>query len=285
MKKEQEKITEPEKILHILDLDHPGAHDPEYRLRREKIAELARTFRKDPATIPIVQYTENENSVWRDVNEILSDLHPDTACSRYLYARKRLDIPQDHIPQMRDLNNRVRRFNRMQLGPVEGLVDSRSFLSSLGDGRMLCTQYIRHHSRPTFTPEPDAIHEFIGHVPMFADKDLVEFSKLIGIAARTASDEQLVWIERLYWFTLEYGLIEENGEPKAFGAGLLAGIEDLQNAFKSEARILDFDIETVINTPYNYSFLQDEYFIIPSFEFLKRQTEVLIKTLAKQHAK
>ncbi len=269
---------EPAEILGILDLDHPGAHDPEYRKRREHIGQVAKDFRKNPAIIPLVEYTKDEHKTWQTVNDILSDLHPTRACSMYLRARKHLDIPRDHIPQMRELSAIVSRFNGMKLAPVEGLIDSRSFLTSLANKRMFCTQYIRHHSRPTFTPEPDIIHEFLGHVPTFADPDLVSFSKLIGEAAKIATLPQLTQLERLYWYTLEYGLIEENGQPKAFGAGPLAGIEDLNNAFKPDADIRPFTMAEVLNTDYQYSFIQQRYFIIPSFEFLRKETEKLIAT-------
>ncbi len=271
------KPLEPKQILAILDLDHPGATDPEYRTRREQIARLAQQFRREPNAIPLLEYTPQEHATWKEVNGVLSSLHPDRACGMYLRARKKLHIPQNHIPQMRELSHSVSLFNGMRLAPIEGLVDSRSFLISLANKRMLCTQYIRHHSRPTFTPEPDAIHEFIGHVPTFADADLVEFTRLIGQAATEASEEELKQLERLYWFTLEYGMIEEHGNPKAFGAGLLAGIEDMNNAFRADADIRPFTIEEVINTDYNYSFLQQRYFVISSFEFLKEETKKFIR--------
>ncbi len=273
---QNQSLPEPKNILQILDLDHPGAKDPDYRIRREMIARLARQYRQNPNIVPTLEYTQEEHATWREVYGMLDELHPERACAMYNRARKILEIPKDRIPQMRDLSERIRRFNGMRLGPIEGLVDSRSFLVSLADKRMFCTQYVRHHSRPTFTPEPDIIHELLGHAPTFADADFVEFSRLLGQAAHAANDEELKQIERLYWFTLEYGLIEEQGKPKAFGAGLLAGIEDMNNAFKTDADIRPFVLDEVIATDYNYSFMQPRYFIIPSFEFLKQETARLI---------
>lgn len=277
-KQDEPNIIEPQEILTILDLDHPGANDPVYRKRREHITELAKQFRAKPNHIPKLEYTDNEHETWSTVAKELDTLHNERACSLYLDAKPKLNIPSDHIPQMEDLSNAIQHFEGMRLAPVEGLVDSRSFLSQLGSGVMLCTQYVRHHSRPTFTPEPDVIHEFLGHVPTFANKDLVAFSKMIGQVAKIASEEQLKKLERLYWFTLEYGLIEENGKPKCFGAGLLAGIEDMNNAFKDNADIREFDMKKVLETPYNYSLLQPTYFIIPSFEYLKTETQKLLTT-------
>lgn len=266
-------ISEPKNILQILDLDHPGANDQNYRERREKIAQLARDFRKDPSAIPVITYTKQEDKTWKEMSEILVDLQDKHACSMYLRARKALDIPIDRVPQLRELSRMIAKFNGMTLMPIEGLVDARSFLIHLAHGRMFCTQYVRHHSRPRFTPEPDIVHEVRGHVPTFVDPDLVAFTKMIGRAAMNADDAQMMMLERLYWFTLEYGLIEENGEAKLFGAGPLAGIEDLTRSMANDADIRSFSIDAVIHAEYNYSFIQPFYFIIPSFEFLRKEME------------
>jgi len=276
------KLPEPEGVLDIMDLEHPGHTDPDYRKRREYIATLAKDFRKDARIIPALEYTEDENRTWKEVFEQLEDRHIDRAFDRYLYARKRLEIPKDKVPQLRELSQKISQFNGMTLGPIEGLVDSRSFLSGLANKRMFCTQYVRHHSRPTFTPEPDIIHEVLGHVPTFADADLVEFSRLMGEAAKIATDQQIKQLERLYWFTLEYGMIEEKNNPKAFGAGILAGIEDMDRAFSGEAEQRPFVLEEVIHEDYDYSFHQTKFYVIPSFEFLRKETQRLLESFRKQ---
>lgn len=265
----------------ILDLDHPGAQDQEYRQRRNEIAELSNNFWEKTSSsgfvhIPQVEYLPNEQKTWQTVNLMLSELLDKNACSSYLKARQILSLPLSKIPQMADLTEALKKLHGFKLFPIAGLVNSKAFLSGLAQKTMLCTQYIRHHSRPTFTPEPDLIHEYIGHAPMFTDQAIVEFSELIGQGALRATPDQLTQLERLYWFTLEYGLIEENGKVKAFGAGLLAGIEDHNNAFKSGADLRPFDLNTVINTPYDYAHLQDKYFVLQSFDQLREATRLLI---------
>ncbi len=263
----------------ILDLDHPGARDPKYRLRRDFIAtESLRFWQKKNSSLPVIAYLPEEDETWATVNSMLDLLHPERACTQYLRARKKIPFSKKKIPTMKLLDTELRQKTGFGLRPAAGLVDTRTFLTSFADGSMMCTQYVRHASRPTFTPEPDLIHEFIGHVPMFANPEFVSFCRLLGHGARMANDEQLVMLERLFWFTVEYGLIEEKGQPKAFGAGLLAGIEDMNNAFKSGTDIRDFDLQEVITTTYDYSKMQDKYFIIPSFEVLCRVTEKLIRS-------
>ncbi len=265
--------------LPILALDHPGASDPEYRKRRDEIARAALEFHLgDPSTrqIPAIRYTKEEQRVWRHVNERLEPLHEQWACSLYKEGRRRISIPEDHIPQLADLSTRLGEINGYRLEPIHGLVDPRAFLSRLADKVMLSTQYMRHHSCPEFTPEPDIIHEVLGHVPTFTDGAMVNFQFMIGKAAQTATEEEFKSLSRLYWFTVEYGLIEEGDKIRAFGAGLLGGIQDLTNAMTEKVPLQKFTMDEVINTPYEYSFGQPRFFVFPSLEFLHRETKKLI---------
>ncbi|HSK73184.1 MAG TPA: hypothetical protein VK892_15910, partial [Pyrinomonadaceae bacterium] len=168
-----------------------------------------------------------------------------------------------------------------RLAPIEGLVDTRAFLSRLSWRMMLSTQYIRHHSRPEYTPEPDIVHESIGHIPMFTNTDFADFSQFIGFGARVATDEQIEQLGRLYWFTVEFGLIEEKGEIKAFGAGLLSSYGELEHAFGDEVERRPFDLEQVINTPYDYSDMQPILYVIPSYSELKEKTRKYIESFMK----
>ena len=134
----------------------------------------------------------------------------------------------------------------------------------------------------SFTPEPDIIHEVLGHVPTFTDERMIAFQRMIGKAARTATEEELEKLSRLYWFTVEYGLILENGEPKAFGAGLLGGIQDLTNAMTRNIPLQTFTMEEVIKTDYNYSLKQPRFFVFLSLPFLHQETKNLIAGFQRQ---
>ena len=190
------------------------------------------------------------NATWRIATTNLLPLHSELASSLYLAARDKLPISTASIPQLADLNRRFKDFHGFGVGPVEGLIDARVFLGMLEDKFMLCTQYIRHASRPEYTPEPDIVHEVIGHVPMFTDKDFVDFSQMVGAAARKATEAEL-------------------RDIKAYGAGLLSSFGEIQHCFTEE----------VVQTPYDYSHMQSKLFIIPSFRELRRASEKFLNTI------
>ena len=263
--------------INQLELDHPGANDKEYRTRRDNIAGLAKKFR-ETHQITDVEYTAEEQEVWRIVATKLEEIQAKRASAFYLDAKRKLGITTTRIPQLSEMNKRLKELSNWRLAPIEGLVETRAFLSWLSYRTMLCTQYIRHTSRPEYTPEPDIVHEAIGHIPNFTNRDFADFSQFIGHGARIATDEQLEELGRLYWFTVEYGLIEENGENKAFGAGLLSSFGELEHAFTGEVERRSFDLKQVVKTDYSYSDMQPILYVIPSYQFLKDTTRKYIES-------
>ena len=263
--------------INQLHLDHPGASDEEYRRRRDYIASLAKRFRQT-GEITDVDYTEEEQGIWRYVAGHLEELHQQYASPFYLRAKKDLGFSNDRIPQLSEMNRRLKELTGFRLAPIEGLVETRGFLSWLSYRTMLSTQYIRHHSRPDYTPEPDIVHEAIGHIPMFTNPDFADFSQFIGHGARIATDQQLEELGRLYWFTVEFGLVEHEGDIKAYGAGLLSSFGELKHAFGNEVERRPFNLEQVINTPYDYSDMQPILFVVPSYAELKSVTRKYIES-------
>jgi phenylalanine-4-hydroxylase len=257
--------------INELHLDHPGANDPAYRARRDYIASLAKKFR-ETGVITDVDYNEDEQNIWRVVANRLEEIQARRASKFYLKAKRDLGISNERIPQLTEMNRRLKECSNFRLAPVEGLVETRAFLSWLSWRTMLSTQYIRHTSRPEYTPEPDIVHESIGHIPMFTNRSFADFSQYIGHGARIATDDQLEELGRLYWFTVEFGLIEEDGETKAYGAGLLSSYGELENAFTDNVERRPFDLNEVVKTTYDYSDMQPVLYVVPSYSYLKEVT-------------
>ncbi len=266
--------------INELHLDHPGANDLDYRKRRDYIANLAKNFR-ETGEITDVEYNSREQRVWRYVAEELEELQQKYASPFYLRAKKDLGITTEKIPQLTEMNRRLQELTGFRLAPIEGLVETRGFLSWLSYRVMLSTQYIRHHSQPAYTPEPDIVHEAIGHIPMFTNPNFADFSQFIGHGARIATDQQLEELGRLYWFTVEFGMVEHEGEIKAYGAGLLSSFGELEHAFSDQVDRRKFDLEEVINQDFSYSDMQKILYVIPSYAELKEQTRKYIESFTK----
>jgi phenylalanine-4-hydroxylase len=251
-----------------LDPDHPGFRDPSYRARRDAIARLALEYREgDPP--PLVTYTDEEHAVWRTVWENLEPLHRSRAIREWREGAAELSLDKRAVPQLVEIDERLKRPG-MQMLPVAGLISARGFLSCLGRGVFLSTQYMRHHSRPLYTPEPDVIHELIGHATSFFDPDFVRLSQLFGQAALVADAPTLARLERVYWYTLEFGLARERDEVKAYGAGLLSSYGEL-GGFESRSKLEPFDLEKVSITPYDPTNYQKVLFVAPSFRQMARE--------------
>lgn len=224
-----------------LDPDHPGFRDAEYRARRNHIAQIALEYQPG-APIPDAPYTSEEHEVWRTIWKALEPAHKEHACVEYLECVGRLDLPKDCIPQLNEVGAKVEAISGFRLEPVAGLVEPRVFLESLANGVFLSTQYIRHHSTPLYTPEPDVAHEIIGHAVTLASARLAELNRLVGcVVKRTTSTEALERLARVYWFTIEFGVLKEDGKIKAYGTGLLSSAGELEAMHRAELRPLDLE--------------------------------------------
>lgn len=232
-----------------LDADHPGFRDLEYRQRRNHIATLAAAAQELGRPCR-VEYTPTETATWTVAFDALTALYPTHACREHAEGLALLGFSRDAIPQLADVSRTLERRTGFRLQAVAGLVSPREFLCSLA-GRVFCaTQYIRHHSRPLYTPEPDVVHELMGHAPMLADPELAELTEKLGQAALRANDEQVRQLAALYWFTVEYGVVLQEGRPRAYGAGLLSSFGELGQAFEGGVAIRPFDPDVAKDTPY-----------------------------------
>jgi len=256
-----------------LDPDHPGFRDRAYRERRNAIAQLALDYRAG-AAVPTAPYSDDEHAVWRAVWRELAPLHERFGCATYRDCSRRLAMDVERIPQLAWINARTAATTGFTMLPVAGLVSARRFLDYLADGVFLSTQYIRHHSRPLYTPEPDVVHELVGHAAMFMDPTYARISRAFGAAARGADDARLTALERIYWYTLEFGLVREAGQLKACGAGLLSGAGELAS-FTTRAELRPFDLAAMAARPYDPTGFQPVLFVAESFAEIEGLAERL----------
>ena len=224
--------------VHLAD-DHPGFHDAAYRERRNAIAAAALDWRPG-APLPDIPYTAAEHAVWQQVMAELVAKHRRLAPAEVVAAGEQLALPTDHIPQLVEVNQLLADHTGFRYQPAAGLVPLKDFYGALADRQFWSTQYIRHASLPLYTPEPDVIHEVIGHATTLASQRLATLYVLAGGAARRCeSDEALEFVSKVFWFSLEFGVLRESGLPKAYGAGLLSSFGEIEEFAGAELRPLD----------------------------------------------
>jgi phenylalanine-4-hydroxylase len=272
-------VTPPDASELELEPGHPGLGDEGYVRRRKEQFALCRRHRLEQLGPPIIEYTPEETRIWREVTPKLDELHARYASRLYLEAKRDLAITRDEIPQLRHLSDRLRRETDMHLVPAEGALPYRTFYEYIGRRGFPVTQFLRHGSHPEFTPEPDMIHDCLGHVPPLMNRDYAELLTLIGKAVSTTDKgEQVLALKRFSWFSIEFGLIEEAGEVKVFGAGILSSTGEIPYSLHSpEVTRRPFVTDVVIATDYDPSRMQDQLFVAPSLPFLRRELEGLVR--------
>ncbi len=259
----------PEQL--VLDPKHPGFHDTNYITRRQHFFDISRDGRLNKKGLSFVEYTAEENAVWAHIYKKLESLQQQHAWSEYLKGKAALELDPRHMPQLVELDKRISATYGIRLVPAEGLLDTRDFHGLLSKGIMPCTQFIRHHAHPEYTPEPDAVHDVLGHLPPLMHKEYGEITRLIGKGVRASQDDALWQWDKIYWFTIEYGLIVEQGKIKAFGAGLLSSYSELTHCFTDAVEKRPLSISEIVRTDYDPTQLQPILYVIPSLAELNEQ--------------
>jgi phenylalanine-4-hydroxylase len=203
----------------------------------------------------------------------------------------------NNIPQLQDISDFLQQSTGFTLKPISGLLSARDFLNALAFRVFNSTQYIRHHGNPLYTPEPDICHELMGHVPLFANQAFADFSQEIGLASLAASDDDIARLASVYWFTVEFGLIREGSDIKAFGAGVLSSFGEIEWACSDQPseecremgsvgalerpQILPLDPTHAAKQPYPITTYQPVYYCAESMDDAKEKISMFCETMSR----
>ncbi|TPI62386.1 phenylalanine 4-monooxygenase [Mesorhizobium sp. B3-1-7] len=216
-------------------------------------------------------YSAEEQAVWRTLCDRQTKLTQRLAHHSYLDGVAALGL-LDRIPDFDEVSEKLTRLTGWEIVAVPGLIPAGPFFDHLANRRFPVTNWLRTKKELDYIVEPDMFHDFFGHVPILTQPVFADFMQMYGEKAEDVialgGDEM---ITRLYWYSAEYGLIQEAGQPlKAFGAGLMSSFTELQFAVESkDAHHVPFDLATVMRTGYEIDKFQRAYFVLPSFDALR----------------
>jgi phenylalanine-4-hydroxylase len=215
-------------------------------------------------------YTHDEHDRWDRLFRRQAEVTKGRACSAALEAMQKLELSPSGIPDMERLSDRLEALTGWRLAPVAELVPDDIFFNHLANRRFPAGAFIRPEAEFDYLQEPDIFHDIFGHVPLLADPIFADFMQAYGKGGQRAMQlGQLNNLARLYWYTVEFGLIRENGDLRIFGAGILSSPNETIFALESESpHRVGFDLQRIMRTQYIIDDFQKTYFVIDSFDAL-----------------
>lgn len=233
-------------------------------------------------------YTEADQAVWQLLYERQMAQLPGQASEAYLAGITATGFRANRIPDFEhDLNPRLRPLTGWQVQAVEGLIPNRLFFSLLANHCFPATTWLRRRDQLEYLPEPDMFHDTFGHVPMLSNQAFCDFLAALSrlALAHIESEDAIAMIARLYWYTVEFGLIQEPGGLRIYGGGILSSVgETSYSLYSPKPRRMPYRVETLLTTPYIIDHYQEQYFVIESYEQLYTSVPQISATLEEMLA-
>lgn len=217
-----------------------------------------------------IRWSDTENSTWEALVARQMPVLEGRACQEYLDGTDALNLPTDHVPQLKDVDRVLQEATGWQTAAVPALINFSSFFELLSNRRFPVATFIRTPQDMDYLQEPDIFHEIFGHCPLLTNPAFARFTETYGKLGLAASKEDRVFLARLYWFTVEFGLLQAaNGNRSIYGGGILSSPKETEYAFTSDvAERVPFDMMTVLRTPYRIDILQPVYFTLENVDQL-----------------
>lgn len=231
-----------------------------------------------PTFVPqdYARYDAEAHDVWRILFERRIATLRDTGSAVFLQGMESIGLSLDRVPQLDDVNGRLAPATGWAAVGVHGFIPAAQFFRCLARRRFPTTLIVRPRTQLDYLPEPDIFHDVFGHVPLHANPVFANFLERFGaLAADAASDDETVAMARLFWFTVEFGLIREQGQTKIYGSGLISSHGDAANALSSRCDRRPFSLDAVLAQPFEIDRFQDVLFVAESFDQLFDAVETM----------
>lgn len=220
--------------------------------------------------VPFKNFNANENNTWKTLFNRQSLKRNIQLVPQFEAGLKALNINGDKIPDIEDVNKKLRQLTGWEGIPVEGLEEGESFYSMLAQKKFPIGNFIRDEKDLSYTPAPDIFHDLYGHIPFYCDSQYAQFCQEYGRqASQWAHDAKVLReFERFFWFTVEFGLIETREGRRIFGAGIASSFDECAYALSDKPQVVPFDIELIREQEFNIDIIQQKLFVLKSADQL-----------------
>lgn len=229
---------------------------------------------KQPDANGLINYSAEEDTIWCD---LVAQQQPNVnkhAARPFLEGQEMLKLPSTHLPQCAEVSKTLLSMTGWRVEPVPALIGFSKFFKMLSERTFPAASFIRSREDFDYIEEPDIFHEIYGHTPLLTDPRFAAFSKVIGDTGLRCAASDYSWLIRLYWFTVEFGLIQEGNNIKALGSGLASSPGELKYSIKDKAAVRKpFDVIDILRTPYRIDINQPIYFVLEAVEQLLETSE------------
>lgn len=228
-------------------------------------------------------YTTEDQQVWKILYDRQIKNLPSAATKAYMEGLKKTEFRPEMIPDFAATNKVLRETTGWELAVVPGIVPDYTFFELMSNQKFPATTWLRKMEELDYLEEPDMFHDVFAHVPLLTNQSFVDFLKELSIIGLDycGNDYAIEILSRIYWFTVEFGLIRENGQLRIYGAGILSSAGETKYSISHEPQHHEFDVQQMANTPYRKDVFQTEYFIIDSYEQLYESIPLVKEILAE----
>ena len=231
----------------------------------------------------IIHYSDDENRVWSELINGQLPMLEGNVCRQYIDALEVMDFPLDRIPQLDEISAVLMEHTGWSVTAVPALIDFTSFFELLARRQFPAATFIRRKEELGYLQEPDIFHEVFGHTPLLTDYRFAAFTEAYGKAGLQADKKDHAMLARLFWFTVEFGLINTDDGLRSYGAGIVSSPDELVYALESELpERRPFDVLEALRTPYRIDIYQTVYFTLDSFDTLFELAQMDLIPLVNQ---
>ncbi|MDO6641532.1 MULTISPECIES: phenylalanine 4-monooxygenase [unclassified Shewanella] len=230
---------------------------------------------KIPDSQGYIQYTDEEHDIWHQLYQRQVNNMPGRACEAYMHGLDALAMPTNRVPQLKEIDKVLLASTGWQTSGVPALISFGKFFELLANKQFPVATFIRSKEEFDYLQEPDIFHEIFGHCPLLTNPSFAHFSHIYGQLGLAASKEERVFLARLYWFTVEFGLMKaKDDQLNIYGGGILSSPGETLYALSDKPERKPFELLDVLRTPYRIDIMQPIYYVIDNIDFLDEITRM-----------